>query len=64
MKLWFEDLRGDAVKIYVSHPATLARMGYSGIANGGDGERKQGFVLLAAGEREAWEPEARSGVSP
>ncbi len=64
MKLWFEDLRGDAVKIYVSHPATLARMGYSGIANGGDGERKQGFVLLAAGAREAWEPEARSGVSP
>ncbi len=64
MKLWFEDLRGDAVKIYVSHPATLARMGYSGIANGGDGERKQGFVLVAAGEREPWEPEARSGVSP
>lgn len=63
MKLWFEDLRGDAVKIYVSHPATLARMGYGGIANGGDGERKQGFVLLAAGEREAWEPEVRSGVA-
>ena len=64
MKLWFEDLRGDAVKIFVAHPATLARMGYSGIANGGDGERKQGFVLVAAGEREPWEPEARSGVSP
>ena len=64
MKLWFEDLRGDAVRIYVSHPATLARMGYSGIANGGDGERKQGFVVLAAGEREPWEPEARSGGAP
>ena len=63
MKLWFEDLRGDAVKIYVSHPATLARMGYGGIANGGDGERKQGFVLLAAGEREPWEPEVRSGAA-
>ena len=64
MKLWFEDLRGDAVKIFVAHPATLARMGYSGIANGGDGERKQGFVRLAAGEREAWEPEARTGDTP
>ena len=64
MKLWFEDLRGDAVKIFVAHPATLARMGYSGIANGGDGERKQGFVHLAAGEREPWEPEARRGVAP
>ncbi len=64
MKLWFEDLRGDAVKIYVAHPATLARLGYSGIANGGDGERKQGFVLLSAGEREPWEPEARGGVAP
>ena len=64
MKLWFEDLRGDAVRIYVSHPATLARMGYSGIANGGDGERKQGFVVLAAGQREPWEPEARRGAAP
>ena len=64
MKLWFEDLRGDAVRIYVSHPATLARMGYGGIANGGDGERKQGFVLLGAGEREPWEPEARGRVAP
>ena len=64
MKLWFEDLRGDAVRIYVSHPATLARMGYSGIANGGDGERKQGFVLLGAGEREPWEPKAKGRVAP
>ena len=61
MKLWFEDLRGDAVKIYVAHPATLARIGYSGVANGGDGARKQGFVLLGGGEREPWEPEARDG---
>ena len=51
------------MKIYVAHPATLARMGYSGVANGGDGARKQGFVLLGAGEREPWEPEARGGVA-
>jgi pimeloyl-ACP methyl ester carboxylesterase len=30
---WFEDLRADAVQIYLSHPATLARLGYSGIAD-------------------------------
>jgi hypothetical protein len=29
---WFEDLIADAVEIYVSHPGTLARIGFSGIA--------------------------------
>ena len=27
MRLWFEDVRTDAVRIYVSHPATLAALG-------------------------------------
>ena len=57
MQLWFEDLRADAVKIYVAHPTTLDRIGYSGIANGGDGLRKQGFVMGPSG-REGWEPVA------
>ena len=59
MKLWFEDLRADAVRLYVAHPATLARIGYSGIAYGGDGEPKPGFVELGAGAREPWEPVAK-----
>ncbi len=58
MRLWFADVRADAVRLYVAHPATLARMGYSGIGYGGDGEPKAGFHRIGAGEREAWEPDA------
>ena len=58
MRLWFEDLRAEATKGYVAHPATLARIGYGGIAYGGDGPRKSGFTRIGAGEREAWEPVA------
>ena len=60
MKLWFEDIRADAVRTYVAHPATLARMGYSGIGYGGDGEPKSGFHQVGIGEREAWEPEPQA----
>ena len=56
MKLWFEDVRFAAVRLYVAHPATLARIGYSGIAYGGDGPRKSGFVDFGIGRREPWEP--------
>ena len=56
MKHWFEDLRADLVRHWLSHPATLARIGFDGFANGGDGPRKQGFERLAADERESWEP--------
>ena len=56
IRAWFEDVRAEATKAYVSHPQTLARIGYSGIANGGDGEPKSGFALLEPDEREAWEP--------
>ena len=56
MKNWFEDLRADLVRIWVAHPATMARIGFDGFANGGDGTRKQGFERLAANERESWEP--------
>jgi len=34
----------------------MARIGFDGFANGGDGPRKQGFERLAANEREPWEP--------
>ncbi|MGJ7581043.1 alpha/beta fold hydrolase [Variovorax sp. RHLX14] len=56
MKNWFEDLRADMVRIWVAHPATMARIGFDGFANGGDGTRKQGFERLGADERESWEP--------
>ena len=56
MEHWFEDLRADLVRLWLSHPATLARIGFDGFANGGDGPRKQGFERLAADERESWEP--------
>ncbi len=56
MQRWLEDVRAEAVKVYVAHPATLARIGYGGFAYGGDGDRLQGFHALEPGEREAWEP--------
>lgn len=56
IKNWFEDLRADLVRIWVAHPATMARIGFDGFANGGDGTRMQGFERLAADERESWEP--------
>ena len=56
MKRWFEDLRADLVRVWVAHPATMARIGFDGFANGGDSARKQGFERLAADERESWEP--------
>lgn len=56
MKQWFEDLRADLVRLWLAHPATMARIGFDGFANGGDGPRKQGFERLAADERESWEP--------
>ncbi|WP_144711768.1 alpha/beta hydrolase [Curtobacterium pusillum] len=56
LRAWLEDASVDLVKQWAAHPATMAAMDYDGFANGGDGVRKQGFLLLGAGEREAWEP--------
>ena len=53
---WFEDLRSDAVEAYLAHPATLARLGYSGIGVGGAETPQRGFVALGPNEREDWEP--------
>ncbi len=64
MRLWFDDVRSMAVRAYVSHPATLARMGYSGIGYGGDGPRLEGFVRLGIGAREDWEPVAQEPAPP
>lgn len=59
MRLWFEDVRAETVRIHVAHPATLARIGYGGIAYGGDGPRKAGFVDIGIGRVEPWEPMPR-----
>ncbi len=64
MRLWFQDLRADLVKLYVAHPSTLARMGYSGVFYGGDGEPKPGFAALGIGAREAWEPVSLPDLAP
>jgi pimeloyl-ACP methyl ester carboxylesterase len=63
LRLWFEDLRADAIKAFTLHPQTLALMGYSGVANGGDGEPKSGFARIGLGEREPWEPVAFEDTS-
>ena len=56
--MWFEEVRGDAVTAYVSHPATLARIGYGGIGVGGAKTTYKGFVELNPNMREDWEPVA------
>jgi hypothetical protein len=58
---WFEEVRGDAVTAYISHPAAYARIGYSGIGVGGARTVHQGFVGIAMGEVEAWEPKPEGG---
>jgi Gluconate 2-dehydrogenase subunit 3 len=56
LRAWFEELRVDAVRLFIATPRSLSRVGYSGIANGGDGMPKSGFVRVGLGEREDWEP--------
>ena len=56
LQRWFEDLRAEVVKLYVAHPATMARIGYSGIGYGGDAPRLPGFHAIEPGDREPWEP--------
>ena len=53
---WFEEVRGDVVSAYMAHPATLARIGYSGIGVGGAHTKYKGFVSVGPDEREGWEP--------
>jgi len=58
MTLWFEDVRAETVRVWMSLPATMAAIGYDGFAVGGDGRRKQGYTRTSAGDREAWQPSA------
>ena len=60
--LWFEDMRSLATQIYVAHPATAARIGFSGIANRGDSSGPQGFAQVGLGQRDDWEPSPHLGM--
>jgi hypothetical protein len=56
MALWFEDVRAETVRIWMSLPTTMAAIGYDGFAVGGDGRRKQGYTRTGADDLEAWQP--------
>ncbi len=63
MRFWFEDARADAARLYLSHPAALARIGFSGIGAGGDSpapiaEGLPGFTQTSLDKPEPWEPKA------
>lgn len=63
MALWFEELRSDAIRLYVAHPAVMAEIGYSGPLNGaGSGAAFDGFERVGMNEREPFEPNAQTGV--
>ena len=47
MGLWFQELRADATRLFMSHPATLAAMGCDALETGGDAELT-GFVPYRA----------------
>ena len=63
MRFWFEDLRADAVRLWLAHPAALGRIGFSGIGAGGDrpgdiAAGLPGFHAVGLDSPESWEPEA------
>ncbi len=49
MRDWFEDVRAALVRIYVSDPRTMERMGFTGFAD------EQGFTQITLGGREEFE---------
>lgn len=56
MTCWFEELRGEAVRTYLAHPAGLAAIGFTGIGAGGDdADALPGYRLTGLNERESWE---------
>ncbi|MCJ2070714.1 alpha/beta hydrolase [Methylobacterium sp. J-030] len=66
MRFWFEDLRADAARLWLGHPAALARLGFSGIGAGGDrpGEIARdlpGFHAVGLDTPEPWEPRPSHG---
>lgn len=56
LRRWFDDVRTDLARIWLAHPASLARVGYDGFATAGPGVQPAGYVSLGAGMRDPWEP--------
>ncbi|NIK07705.1 pimeloyl-ACP methyl ester carboxylesterase [Xanthomonas arboricola] len=56
---WFEDIRAEAARTWVSLPATMAAMGYDGFAVGGAGIDSPGYQQTAADRQEAWQLPAK-----
>ncbi|MBB4710084.1 hypothetical protein FHY34_004001 [Xanthomonas arboricola] len=52
---WFEDVRAEVVRTWVSLPATMAALGYDGFAVGGVGIDSLGYQHTAADRQEAWQ---------
>ena len=61
LRRWFEDLRVDVVREWLTHPASLARVGYDGFATGAEDVEFAGYRVLAAGARDDWEPSDLGG---
>jgi pimeloyl-ACP methyl ester carboxylesterase len=55
MRLWFAEARAEIARQWMALPATMTRIGYDGFAVGGDGPRKQGYVLATADTLEPWQ---------
>lgn len=53
---WLDDVRTDLTKVWLSHPASLARVGYDGFATSGPATGDVGYDSVAAGLRDPWEP--------
>jgi hypothetical protein len=49
MRDWFEDVRAEFVKIFVSDPRTMERIGFTGFAD------EKGFTQIRLNEREEFE---------
>ncbi|WP_126945868.1 alpha/beta fold hydrolase [Xanthomonas sp. BRIP62418] len=56
---WFEDIRAETARTWVSLPATMAAMGYDGFAVGGAGIDSPGYQQTAADRQEAWQLPAK-----
>ncbi|MDT0185724.1 alpha/beta hydrolase [Microbacterium sp. ARD31] len=56
IRSWFEDARNDLLRMWLAHPASLARIGFDGFAVGGTAQQPAGWATIAAGGRETWEP--------
>ena len=60
---WLDDVRTDLIRVWLSHPASMARVGYDGFATSGPATGPAGYVSVAAGERDPWEPAELGSVA-